>query len=97
MGKGSMLIDIDLGHLLHFCSSRYAWSSNTREAPTNLRTHVWETAIRINTIHGLQNEHMIYETNIITKQTTVNSLNFVVDSLLHASQAFRCKSMEVAV
>ena len=89
-----MLIDIDLGHLLYFRSSRYAWSSNTWETPTNLRKHVWETAIRINTIHGLQNEHMIYETNTITKQPTVNSLNFVVDSLLHALQVAKC--MELA-
>ncbi|MFS7915203.1 hypothetical protein Hanom_Chr02g00162561 [Helianthus anomalus] len=89
MGKGSMLIDIDLGHLLHFRSSRYAWSNNTGEAPTNLRKHVWEAAIRNNTIHGLQNEHTIYETDAITKQPTVKSLNFVVDSLLHALQVVR--------
>ena len=85
-----MLIDIDLGHLLHFRSSRYAWSSNTWEAPTNLRKHVRKTAIRIHTIHDLQNEQMIYETNAITKQPTVNSLNFVVDSLLHALQVAKC-------
>ena len=90
-------MDIDLGHLLHFHSSRYTRSINTWEAPTNLRKHVWETAIRINTIHGLQNKHMIYETTTITKQPTVNSLNFVVDSLLHALQAFRCMSKELAV
>ncbi|KAJ0466691.1 hypothetical protein HanIR_Chr14g0674991 [Helianthus annuus] len=90
MGKGSMLIDIDLGHLLYFRSSRYTWSSNTWETPTNLHKHVRKTAMQIHTIHGFQNEQMIYETNAITKQPTVNSLNFVVDSLLHALQVAKC-------
>ena len=85
-----MLIDIDLGHLLYFRSSRYAWSSNIWETPTNLCKHVRKTAMQTHTIHGFQNEQMIYETNAITKQPAVNSRNFVVDSLLHALQVAKC-------
>ncbi|KAJ0492026.1 hypothetical protein HanIR_Chr12g0570211 [Helianthus annuus] len=48
-------------------------------------------------MHSFQSKHLIYEINTITKQPTVNSLNFIVDSLLHALQTFRCKAEELDV
>ena len=43
-----------------------------------------------NTKHDLTNEHNATHTITITELYTVNSLNFVVDSLLHALQVNRC-------
>ncbi|KAJ0752882.1 hypothetical protein HanPI659440_Chr09g0329441 [Helianthus annuus] len=52
--------------------------------PPLITDMVWETKILVNS--WFTKQLLVFETNIKTKQPTVNSLNFVVDSLLHALQ-----------
>ncbi|KAJ0828684.1 hypothetical protein HanRHA438_Chr17g0839951 [Helianthus annuus] len=46
---------------------------------------------------GLRSNLWFSKQTFITGQPTVNSLNFVVDSLLHVLQAFRYMLLELAV